>query len=276
MATAFGTLANQGVKVPLTPVLRVENYRGEVLHQVDTEDRAAIVNEMNLYPDDVEIDGIRRVMDRAPAYLTAHIMQDNQARTGAFGPNSQLVIPDQIVSVKTGTTNDLKDNWTIGFTPEYLVATWVGNNDGAPMNPYLVSGVTGAAPIWNDLMTFLLSGKEAIIPDKPPSVTSAGVCAHGLPPSAVEDEELANCQVRYEELYWREGKPSKSRQITKEIWIKEDTNLPPEPGEEADNLKLEEHTLITDPTIEEYCLDCAYPTTEEGNVQYQPRTIRVN
>jgi membrane peptidoglycan carboxypeptidase len=52
-------------------------------------------------------------------------MQDNQARQDAFGPRSELVIPNQVVSAKTGTTNDLRDNWTVGFTPEYLVITWL-------------------------------------------------------------------------------------------------------------------------------------------------------
>lgn len=286
LATAFGVLANQGVRVPLTPVLKVENYQGEVLYEVDPENRKAILEEMNLYPDETEIDGLRRVMDRAPAYMTAHIMQDNNARTAAFGPRSQLVIPDQIVSVKTGTTNDIKDNWTIGFTPEYLVATWVGNNDGSPMNPYLVSGVTGAAPIWNDIMSYVLDGKEPIIPDKPASVASAGVCATGFPPQQTSNTspqgeqstgQTGQCQVRYEELYWRDGQPSQSTQVTKEIWVKEDTGQPPAPGEEATNLRLETHTIMTDPTIEYYCLDCAQTTSPEGtpNPSYQSRTVPV-
>jgi len=59
------------------------------------------------------------------------------------------------VAVKTGTTQNQRDNWTIGYTVDYLVATWVGNNDNTPMS-YVASGVTGASPIWNKTMTYLL------------------------------------------------------------------------------------------------------------------------
>jgi len=99
--------------------------------------------------------------------LISHILLDNNARSQAFGSNSSLVIPKHTVSVKTGTTDDLRDNWTIGFTPQYLVVTWVGNNNNSPMNPALVSGVTGAAPIWNKLMSKILENKADIIPIQP-------------------------------------------------------------------------------------------------------------
>ena len=175
MAQAFSVLANQGVKSPLTPLLKVEDYTGEVLYELDTEQRREDLETLNTYEGDDTSGELERVMERGPAYLTSHIMQDNQARTAAFGSRSELVIPNQIVSVKTGTTNDLKDNWTIGFTPEFLVSVWVGNNDGSPMNQSLVSGVTGAAPIWNDIMSYILSEQDAEWQAKPPSVTSAQV-----------------------------------------------------------------------------------------------------
>jgi membrane peptidoglycan carboxypeptidase len=95
-------------------------------------------------------------MDPGVAYIISDILSDNQARVTAFGPGSQLEIPGYKASVKTGTTNELKDNWTIGYTPEYLVSVWVGNNDNTPMNPYLTSGITGAAPIWHRVMEYLL------------------------------------------------------------------------------------------------------------------------
>ena len=85
------------------------------------------------------------------------ILSDNIARQQAFGPHSALEIPGYKVAVKTGTTDSKKDNWTIGYTPEFLVAVWVGNNDNTPMNPQLTSGITGAAPIWNRVMTHLLT-----------------------------------------------------------------------------------------------------------------------
>jgi membrane peptidoglycan carboxypeptidase len=90
------------------------------------------------------------------AYIVSDIISDNAARVAAFGPRSALEIPGYRVAVKTGTTDNKKDNWTIGYTPEYLVSVWVGNNDSTPMNPQLTSGVTGAAPIWNRIMTHIL------------------------------------------------------------------------------------------------------------------------
>ncbi len=97
-------------------------------------------------------------------FLISHILLDNNARTMAFGPNSWLVIPGQTVSVKTGTTDDKRDNWTIGYNPSYVVGVWVGNNDNSPMNQAIASGETGASPIWHDIMSYILKGK----PDEPP------------------------------------------------------------------------------------------------------------
>ncbi len=74
-----------------------------------------------------------------------------------FGTNSPLVIPNHTVSVKTGTSDNKRDNWTIGYTPSYVVAVWVGNNDNSPMSQNLASGITGAAPIWHRVMENLIS-----------------------------------------------------------------------------------------------------------------------
>ncbi|MBD3279507.1 MAG: PBP1A family penicillin-binding protein, partial [Candidatus Pacebacteria bacterium] len=153
MAQAFSVLANLGVKVPLTPVLKIEDYRGKVWETVNPDQRQKDLEYLNTYDSNQKND-LKRILDQAPAYLVSHILQDNNARKLAFGTRSELVIPGQIVSAKTGTTNSMKDNWTIGYTPEFLVATWVGNNDGTPMS-YVASGVTGATPIWNDLMSYV-------------------------------------------------------------------------------------------------------------------------
>ncbi len=268
MAQAFGVLANQGVKVPLNPILKIEDYRGNLVEELNVEELEASLNYLQEYEDEVDINELERVMDREPAYLVSHIMQDNKARVSAFGSRSELVIPDQIVSAKTGTTNNLKDNWTVGFTPEYLVITWVGNNDGSPMNPYLVSGVTGAAPIWNDIMSYILRGKEPIWQEKPPGVASAQVCVTGMPP-----QPDAPCKAGNTELFWKESKPSASKIYTKEIWVKPDTGLPPAPGEQADNLILETHTIYQDPVTPYYCTDCSRPTTEDGKVIYERHTV---
>lgn len=260
MAQAFGVLANQGVKVPLTPILKIEDYQGNVIEELNPEQRRADLDYLTQYQTNEKVGDLVRVMDRAPAYLVSHIMQDNNARTAVFGPRSKLVIPNQVVSAKTGTTNDMKDNWTIGFTPEFLVATWVGNNDSTPMNRYVVSGVTGAAPIWNDIMSYVLRDQEPIWQEKPPDVTSAGVCASGMPPGTGGD----NCSVRQTELFWKESRPSASKGYKKEIWVRPETGLPPAPGESTDGLVLQEKYVLSDPLTPEYCSDCGSTTTEDG------------
>lgn len=275
MAQAFSVLANQGVKVPITPILRIEDYTGEVLEAVDFDQRQNdLMAVQEMVNGSVEGD-LERVMDRAPAYLTTHIMQDNNARVEAFGARSQLVIPGQIVSAKTGTTNDLKDNWTVGFTPEFLAIVWVGNNDGSPMNPYLVSGITGAAPIWNDIMTYVIRDQEPIIPDKPSDIASGGVCATGMPPEYSKTDK-ETCASMYTELYWEESEPTPSKMYSKEIWIKPETGLPPAFGEQAEGLQLQQHTVYQDPLTPAYCADCQRAVDEEGKIIYEQQNVTHN
>ncbi len=153
MATVFGTLANNGVRVTLDPILEVSDYTGRTL-----------VKHSIRY-------GYQAVKPEV-AWIMGNILSDNVARTPAFGPSSSLVIPGKTVSVKTGTTNDKRDNWTVGYTPSYVTTVWVGNNDNTPMNPYLTSGVTGAAPIWHDMMVELLKNKEDEVIARPETVVS--------------------------------------------------------------------------------------------------------
>ncbi len=139
MATAYDTVANSGNRVNLNPILKVTDANGNVLEQ------------KNINND--------QVLDPGIAYIISNILSDNSARSWEFGTNSPLFIPDKTVAVKTGTTDDKRDNWTIGYTPNITVTVWVGNDDNSPMNPALASGITGAAPIWHDIMTNLLTGK---------------------------------------------------------------------------------------------------------------------
>lgn len=268
LAQAFGVIANQGIKVPLTPILKVETYTGDILEQVDIDQRLRDLETLTTYDVESSEGDLQRVMDRAPAYLTAHIMQDNLARQAAFGTRSQLVIPGQVVSAKTGTTNDLKDNWTVGFTPEFLTIAWVGNNDGRSMNQSLVSGITGAAPIWNDIMSFVLKGREPVLPVKPDDVTGGRVCPSGMPPQAGE-----SCPAQGEELYWTASNPSASRIDQRDTWIKPDTGLPPAFGEQVDGLVLENRTFYSDPVTEDYCADCSRPVTETGTIVYEEEIV---
>ena len=105
----------------------------------------------------------RRILSPEIAYLVSDILSDNESRKEVFGPRSYLVIGGHTVAAKTGTTDDKRDNWTVGYTQSVVVGTWVGNNDNSPMHPSLASGVTGAAPIWSRIMREALKDK----PDEP-------------------------------------------------------------------------------------------------------------
>ncbi len=138
-ATAYGVLANEGNKVPLSGVFKLEDSRDQVM--------------ANLSPEKT------RVMDPGISYIVSDILSDNVARQLTFGPGSQLEIPGYKVAVKTGTTDSKKDNWAFGYTPEYLVSVWIGNNDSTPMNPAIESGATGASSLWHRVMEYLLKNK---------------------------------------------------------------------------------------------------------------------
>ena len=111
-----------------------------------------------------------KVLSSEISFLISHILSDNNARSDAFGLNSYLNIPGKTVAVKTGTTNDKKDNWAVGFTKGVTVGVWVGNNDNTIMDPRVTSGSTGASPIWSSLMKELLKKYQDGIIDKPDKV----------------------------------------------------------------------------------------------------------
>lgn len=136
LATVYGVLANGGERVELNPILKITSAKGEVIEEKGTDKK--------------------QVLDKGIAFILSDILADNNARSAAFGTNSVLSIPNRFIPVKTGTSDNKRDNWTIGFTKEGLVAVWVGNNNNSPMHPSLTSGVTGAAPIWNKIMSSLL------------------------------------------------------------------------------------------------------------------------
>lgn len=115
-----------------------------------------------------------RVVGADVAFLMADIMSDDVARAPAFGANTVLTLPDRKVAAKTGTTNGFKDNWTMGFTPQYTVGVWVGNTDNESM--VNVTGLSGAAPIWNALMQRLHEGQPPQWYSRPPGIVDLVVC----------------------------------------------------------------------------------------------------
>ncbi|MFH2085849.1 MAG: transglycosylase domain-containing protein [bacterium] len=93
----------------------------------------------------------QRVLSEEVAFLINHVLYDNNARLMTFGANSYLNMSGRPIAVKTGTTNDKRDNWTVGWSTKAVVGVWVGNNDNSPMKE-VASGVTGASPIWRKII----------------------------------------------------------------------------------------------------------------------------
>lgn len=280
MAVAYGTFANAGVTVPLDPILKVETYTGEVLRERHLADESDYVKSLHQnWPDfwkskseNSKVDNkVAHVsLPEEVAYIISHILLDNNARVGSFGPSSQLVIPNRTVSVKTGTTNDMRDNWTIGFTPEYLVATWVGNNDNSPMS-FVASGVTGASSIWNTLMKKVLKNEPNHFPTQPDGVVPRDICAvTGLIPTPENP-----CETR-SELFVKDVFPGFNYPLKRQIWVRRSDKYPLLPGDTTVDLDLEEHTVMSDAFAKDYCLDCAYPKDEKGTISYPATTVQMD
>ena len=171
--TAYSVFANKGVRQDPVAILEVKDPKGKTIFEKKKTNG-------------------KRVLSEDVAFLISHILLDDSARSAAFGTGSLLNIPGKTVSVKTGTTDEKRDNWTIGYTPSYVVGVWVGNNDNSPMNQAIASGVTGATPIWNKIMTYVLKDKPAEQIQKPDSVIAllidafAGGLPHGAQPQRSE------------------------------------------------------------------------------------------
>lgn len=169
LAKVYLTLANYGIRPEIVSILSVTNYEGKLLEENDCPGKKKsplIANvsatESALKTSESAESGCEReqVLDPRIAYILIDILRDNSARSPAFGSNSLLSIAGHPeVAVKTGTSNNLRDNWAIGFNQKYLVAVWVGNNDNSEMSR-IASGITGATPIFNKIMSTLLADEE--------------------------------------------------------------------------------------------------------------------
>lgn len=253
MAQAFSALANRGKPRTLKGVLKVEDRSGKVLYEFKDPNFTRDIRKALKQPDSFAIPG-KRAVSQETAFIISHILQDNNARLQAFGSGSFLVIPRHSVSVKTGTTDDKKDNWTIGYTPNFLAAVWVGNNDNTPMNQALSSGVTGAAPIWNRIMRDLLKNQASMPPIRPAGVVGAQVCSTGGAPQPNPDGSPGSCATHFEYLIRGTEKTSSGLSSRKEqIWVTKDSDKMAR--QEDPNTELKEKTVMTD-GFSRYCLDC--------------------
>jgi membrane peptidoglycan carboxypeptidase len=179
LSAAYAALANGGWRVAPHVIERVEDAQGRVLYRTSS------------LP-------LEQVLDERVAYLITDILADPVARVPTFGEGSALELPFP-AAVKTGTTNAWRDNWTVGYSTDWVTGVWVGNADGAPM--VNVSGVSGAAPIWNGVMRFSHRLPPAPFP-RPLGVVEAEVCAEsGLLPGEA-------CPRRKRELLLAENVPT--------------------------------------------------------------------
>lgn len=253
MAQAFSSFANRGRPRKLIPILKVQDKAGKTLYEFKDGNFVKDVKKPLSSPNIFSIGGTPAISQET-AFIISHILLDNNARSAAFGPSSYLVIPNHAVSVKTGTTDNKKDNWTIGYTPNFLTTVWVGNNDNTPMNPYLTSGVTGAAPIWNEVMKYVLKNQPDLWPLRPDTVVGKQVCWDTGAIASKTPDGKDNCSVRFE--YFIKGTENLAQAVVsrQQVLINKDNNKLAKPGD--GNVEMQEKTIMKDP-FTSYCVDCA-------------------
>jgi 1A family penicillin-binding protein len=175
LTNAYGALANGGIFTPPTPILCVLDADGVVLERVDVPGLPEACRTAPLATRAIQRAPVQnRITTPEHSYILTDILKDNEARTPAFGADSWLQI-GRPAAVKTGTTNDVRDIWTIGYTPELVTGVWVGNADGAPMDRNL-SGIAGAGPIWNRFMRAALANVAPQDFARPAGITSVEIC----------------------------------------------------------------------------------------------------
>ncbi|MDP3955238.1 MAG: PBP1A family penicillin-binding protein [bacterium] len=157
IVSAYSAFANGGKKVEPVSILKVTDKDGKVLEEYKPTNG-------------------KRVLSPEQAFIISNILSDNSARALTFGERSSLNISGYQVGVKTGTTNDKRDNWTVGWTPNIITGVWVGNNDNTAMKE-VASGVSGASPIWRRIIMTAFEGRPKKDFDIPGGIVSAEVDA---------------------------------------------------------------------------------------------------
>ena len=132
---AYGVFANNGIKTSITPIIEIKNKNGGIVEQHDARST--------------------QVLDKEVALKISNILSDNEARAPSYGQTSALYFPNRDVAVKTGTTNDYKDAWIMGYTPDIAVGAWAGNNNNTPMEKKVAGMIV--APMWRAFMDQILA-----------------------------------------------------------------------------------------------------------------------
>ena len=165
MTGVYATIANGGNRIPPVAITKITDHDGNVVYEYQAEPGEQVIRPEH-------------------AFLISSILSDNEARTPMFGANSVLNLPFT-VAAKTGTSNDYRDNWTLGYTPDIAIGVWVGNADYSPMKD--ISGLTGAAPIWSEFMQYAIQQLAGGTPApfiKPSGIVDRVICAiSGTEPS---------------------------------------------------------------------------------------------
>lgn len=166
MTGAFAVLANQGKRMPPVTIMKIVDGTGQVKCEMGSTTVQPCQPNNNIG---------EQVISAVDAFLMTDILSDNEARAAVFGPNSLLQLGGRPVAAKTGTTNDFRDVLTMGYTPQIVTGVWVGNSNNAEMRN--ISGVSGAAPIWNEFMRTALADQPVVGFTPPAGVRQFEVCA---------------------------------------------------------------------------------------------------
>jgi membrane peptidoglycan carboxypeptidase len=188
---AYAVIANAGLRVPPVAVTRIEDSQGRVIEEYQPPAGEQVISPQH-------------------AYLITDILSDNEARTPAFGANSPLLL-SRPAAVKTGTTDDWRDSWTVGYTPDLVVGVWVGNSDNTPMDH--VAGATGAAYIWHNFMEQVLADVPSRGFPVPSGLVRAEICAR----SGMAPTEL--CPQKRTEIFVDGTAPTEPDNIYQKIGI---------------------------------------------------------
>jgi penicillin-binding protein 1C len=264
MATAYGVLSNSGQRVDINPILQVTDRNNQVLSQVNLQEidseAASKANPLDLVTISsknylVNTPANIRVISQGASFITSHILYDSGARSATFGSGLNVSGHPE-VSVKTGTTNDLRDNWTIGYNPDLLVAVWVGNNDNTPMSR-IASGITGASPIWKKIITQGLKNYPQNWPTQPSEVTGTTICSvSGL--RAPENPD-PSCPTRYEYFITGTFPPYQTDNLRRDIPIFRPTQAPASTkqiSDQSQDIEMQNHAVVFDTLGTMMCLDC--------------------
>ncbi len=187
MTGAFGALANDGRFLPPFSIQRIETNRGDVIYEYTPPEG-----------------NVAQALRPEHAQILSDILADDDARQPSFGRNNALVVPGHTVSAKTGTSGssrfDVRDAWTIGYTPDVVASVWVGNTDNSPIGEGQ-SGLQLAAPIWNSFMSTYLANRQSDGLMRVAGLVDIEICADS------GTEPGAECAGRREELFAADQPP---------------------------------------------------------------------